>query len=154
MTTRTHRAVRKLAPFLNRIEPLTIFLVYLSVGTMAFFAWFFPPNASSNTGAYSLLIEAILLTVGFVLGLWGHTGRRPLIEFYGLCASAGGTFIFLCIVIGVVVNNSAYNYGQFVGIILLSLGLMVSHGFTLYHEITESWINAPSAVIQRIYEGK
>lgn len=151
MTTRTHRFVRKIAPLLNKVEPYAIFFVYISAGIMAFFAWVFPPKVTVTMDGNSLIIQAVLLSIGAVLGLWGHTAKQELVEFWGLCAVSGGVFVLLCNVIAVMIYDEQYNYGQFAGMILLSLGFMISHGFKLYHDITESWINLPPAVIHKIY---
>lgn len=151
MTTRTHRAVRKIAPLLNKIEPFAIFLVYIAAAIMAFFAWAFPPKVASTMGEYSLIIQAILLTAGAVIGLCGHLVRHCLTEFYGLSCVAWGIFILLCNVIAVMKYDGQYNYGQFAGIILLALGFIASHLFKLYHDITESWINLPPETLNKIY---
>lgn len=154
MTTKTHRAVRKIAPILNRIEPFAIFVAYIGIGIMAAFAWFFPAKVSDNMSTQSAIIEALLMSVGALFGLWGHATKRELVEFYGICACAGGLFIFLCIVINSFVYEHQYNYGQIIGLILLAMGLVATHGFKLYHNITESWINAPAPLLQKIYETK
>lgn len=151
MTTRTHRAVRKIAPLLNRIEPIAMFLVYIATGIMAFFAWAFPPKVAFTMGDQSLIIQAILLTIGSILGLFGHMLRHELCEFWGLLCSVGGVFILLSNVLAVVIYQGQWNYGQFAGLILLALGFMISHAFKLYHDITESWINLPPAMIDKIY---
>lgn len=151
MTTKTHRAVRKIAPVLNRIEPFAIFLAYLSVALMAFFSWFYPPKVTQITGSDSSFIEGILLTAGAILGLWGLLAKKELLEFWGLICAIGGVIITLSTMVAIVRYYEQYNYGQFVGMAFLALGLMFSHGFRLYHEITESWINLPPSVINKIY---
>ena len=152
MTTRTHRIIRKFAPYLNRVEPYAIFVVYIAAGIMAFFAWVFPPKVAEVMGDYSTTVEAILLTVGCILGLWGNTIRNELLAFWGLISVTGGVFILFSVVIAHMIYNDQWNYGQFAGIILLALSLMFAHGFKLYHEITESWINLPPATLNKIYD--
>lgn len=151
MPTRTHRFVRKVSPFLDRIEPFAIFSVYIAVGVMAAFAWVFPPKVSSDSTDFSLWVEAILLTIGCVIGLWGHITKSELIEFYGLIASAGGVSIFLSMTLEIIIYQHQYNYGQIIGLILLALSLMFSHGFKLYHDITKDWINLTPSEIANIY---
>lgn len=152
MTTRTHRFVRKLAPFLNKIEPIVAFVAYIAAGGMAFFALFFPPNVSSDTAMASTMTEGALLAAGSALGLWGAFGNKPLVEFWGVCCVGGGLFITLCSVMSRFLYDEQYNYGQFVAMIFFAMSLLISHGFTLYHEITESWINLPPSVLNKIYE--
>lgn len=152
MPTKTHRIIRKVAPILDRIEPYAIFVAYLAVGIMATFSWVFPPKVSDTVGNYSLWTQSALLSVGAILGLIGHMFDKVLIEFWGLCACVGGIFITLCAVISIMVNEAQYNYGQFAGLILLALGLLFSHGFKLYHDITKAWINLTPAEIARIYK--
>ena len=152
MTTKTHRVIRRIAPYLNRIEPYAIFVVYVAAGIMAFFAWVFPPKVAMMMGDSSTLIEAILLSVGCILGLWGNTIRSTITEFWGLLCVGGGVFILFSIVLGIMIYENQYNYGQFAGAILLALALIFSHGFKLYHELTESWIDLPTETINRIYE--
>lgn len=152
MTTRAHRAIRKVAPLLNRIEPFAVFFAYIASGAMAFFALFFPPNVSSDTSPFSTTIEAALLATGAVLGLWGSLARKPFVEFWGIICVAGGMFITLCAVISRFLYDEQYNYGQFVALLFFAMSLLITHGFTLYHEITESWINLPPSVLNKIYE--
>lgn len=152
MTTRTHRAVRRIAPFLNRIEPFAIFVAYISVGIMAIFAWIFPPKVAAYTGTASLIIEAILLSLGCALGLWGHILKSAIIELYGLISTAGGLFILLTVVISAIISDNQYNYGQFAGLILFAFGLLSSYGFKLYHAITQNWIHPPAEMINKIYK--
>lgn len=136
---------------LNRIEPFAIFIAYIGVAITAYFAWFYPPKVAGNTATTAIIIEAILLTVGALFGLWGHLAKYALIEFWGLVCCIGGMTIFLFIVVSEFSSFRQFNYGQFIGVILLSMGLMFSHAFKLYHEITESWINLPPTMIQKIY---
>lgn len=152
MPTRTHRVVRKLSPFLDRVEPYAIFGAYIAVGIMALFAWVFPPKVTNNATEVSMLIEAALLSIGCVMGLWGHIAKRELIEFYGLISSIGGIVILLSFTIEVVLYGNQWNYGQIIGLILLALALMFSHGFKLYHDITRDWINLTPTEIAQIYK--
>lgn len=154
MPTRTHRAIRRVAPFLDRMEPYAIFTAYIAVGIMAAFVWVFPPKVASSTAEHSLIIEGALLSLGAVLGLWGHIHKKVLIEFWGLCAATGGVGVLLAMVIESVLYQRMYNYGQFIGLVLLAMTLMFAHGFKLYHEITRDWINLTPSEIDKIYSGQ
>ena len=151
MPTRTHRIIRKVAPFLDRMEPYAIFVAYIAVGIMAAFVWVFPPKVASETAEHSIIIEGVLLSIGAILGLWGHIQKKELIEFWGLCSSVGGVFILLAMTIESVLYRQQYNYGQIIGLVILALSLMFSHGFKLYHEITRDWINLTPSEIKKIY---
>ena len=152
MPTKTRRAVRKIAPILDKIEPFAVFFAYIAVGIMALFAWVYPPQVTAFAGTPSLIIEAVLLSAGCVLGLWGHIIKSAIIELYGVISTAGGLFILLTVVINVMIHEELYNYGQFAGLILLAFGLLSSYGFKLYHAITENWIHPPANIIKKIYK--
>ena len=118
---------------------------------MAYYAWVHPPKVTHITSEESSVLQGIFLSIGCVVGLWGHLAKRELAEFYGLCAGIGGVFILLCSVIAIIQYEGQANYGMILGLIVVVMGLMFSHLFHLYHEITRDWIHLTPAEIRAIY---
>lgn len=138
-------------PIINRIEPITIFLTYVSICFGAYFAWFFPPDSSRlSLTQLDLIIQAILLTIGGTASLAGHLSDRIFIEEIGIIFAAVGVTLYCYALVNFILRIDRFlDYGEAVAIMAIAIFLLIARAIRIQHLLSAKWLKPRVA---HIYE--
>lgn len=137
-----NKKLEKFQKIMHKIEPVSIFLTYVSVGAAAYFAWFFPPDSARfSLTETELIIQAVLLTIGASLALIGHLTDRIFIEELGIIfSSVGVTLYCYALVIFISGIGRFLDYGEAVSIFAIAIFLLIARAIRIQHLLSAKWL--------------
>jgi uncharacterized membrane protein len=142
MPTRFRRTMRRLQPYLDRIEPFTIFCTYMMIAWCAYFAWFSPPSSvRSVMGSSEQIIQAILFSVGAVAGMYGHLSDRLFPEEIGIIFSVFAMGLYVnTLTTYVIKNDTFWQNGQVFGVLVIAVLLLTHRGAQIQRLLSSKWL--------------
>lgn len=142
MPTRLRRTMRRLQPYIDRIEPITIFLTYITMGWSAYFAWFSPPNSVTEIqNETEQVVQAIMFTIGAACGLYGHITDRLFPEEIGIIFSAFAIALYVTTLTTYVIRNDDFwENGQIFGVLVISALLLINRGVRIQSILSSKWL--------------